>query len=136
MISYVFYDDTDCGGIVYHANYLIFCERARSLLFFEKGMLPHNTKYGFVVKDIESNFIKSLKLGDKYKVQTTLLGVKNASLTLKQEIYRIAALNNAIDIPELVFSMNIKLAHIDFETKNPCKIIESTRDIEGFFIHK
>lgn len=30
----VYYEDTDCGGIVYYANYLKFCERARSNLFF------------------------------------------------------------------------------------------------------
>lgn len=30
----VYYDDTDAGGVVYHANYLKFCERARSELFF------------------------------------------------------------------------------------------------------
>lgn len=100
MVSYVFYDDTDCGGIVYHANYLVFCERARSLLFFEKGMLPHNTKHGFVVKEIESSFIKTLYLGDKYKVQTTPLEIKSASLILKQEIFRIATCNTALDTQE------------------------------------
>lgn len=133
MVSYVFYDDTDCGGIVYHANYLVFCERARSLLFFEKGMLPHNTKHGFVVKEIESSFIKTLYLGDKYKVQTTPLEIKSASLILKQEIFRIATCNTALDTPELVFSLKVKLAHIDIHTKKPCKITDSLQDVTRFF---
>lgn len=136
MVSYVFYDDTDCGGIVYHANYLVFCERARSFLFFEKGMLPHNTKHGFVVKDIESSFIKSLQLGDKYNVQTMPLEIKSASLILKQEIFKIATCNVALDAPELVFSLKVKLAHVDVETKKPCKIADSLHDIAGFFTCK
>ena len=32
----VYYENTDCGGVVYHSNYLNFCERARSELFFKK----------------------------------------------------------------------------------------------------
>ena len=35
----VYYEDTDAGGVVYHSNYLNFCERARSELFFE--IYPH-----------------------------------------------------------------------------------------------
>lgn len=136
MVSYVFYDDTDCGGIVYHANYLVFCERARSFLFFEKGMLPHNTKHGFVVKDIESSFIKSLQLGDKYNVQTMPLEIKSASLILKQEIFKIATLNTTLETPELVFSLKVKLAYVDVETKKPCKITDSLHDIAGFFTCK
>ncbi|MDD3597397.1 MAG: acyl-CoA thioesterase, partial [Sulfuricurvum sp.] len=36
----VYYEDTDAGGIVYHSNYLNFCERARSHLFFDVGRSP------------------------------------------------------------------------------------------------
>ncbi len=32
----VYYEDTDAGGVVYHSNYLKFCERARSEIFFNK----------------------------------------------------------------------------------------------------
>ncbi|GAB0173368.1 thioesterase family protein [Helicobacter trogontum] len=136
MTAYVFYDDTDCGGIVYHANYLIFCERARSLLFFEKGMLPHNAKHGFVVKDIESSFIKSLQLGDRYKVHTIPLEIRSASLILQQEIYKIATFNTILDAPEIVFSLKVKLAHINVETKKPCKISGSIHDVVEFFTRK
>ena len=39
MKTRVYYDDTDAGGVVYHANYLKFCERARSDIFYENGLL-------------------------------------------------------------------------------------------------
>lgn len=32
----VYYEDTDAGGVVYHSNYLKFCERVRSEIFFNK----------------------------------------------------------------------------------------------------
>ncbi|MFW6307555.1 MAG: acyl-CoA thioesterase, partial [Campylobacterales bacterium] len=42
----VYYEDTDIGGVVYHANYLKFCERARSQLFFEKNIIPQDENSG------------------------------------------------------------------------------------------
>jgi acyl-CoA thioester hydrolase len=44
----VYYEDTDTGGVVYHSNYLNFCERARSDAFFEKGMTPVLEESGIV----------------------------------------------------------------------------------------
>ena len=35
----VYYEDTDAGGVVYHSNYLKFCERARSEIFFAKNIV-------------------------------------------------------------------------------------------------
>lgn len=129
MIQYVFYDDTDCGGIVYHPQYFVFCERARSLLFYEKGVSPHSEKHAFVVQNIESQFIKTLQLGDIYQVKTTPLEVRNASLKLKQEVFKIGDYSGKLDELELVFSMQLKLAHIDLQTKRACKITDATQDI-------
>lgn len=129
MIQYVFYDDTDCGGIVYHAQYLVFCERARSLLFYERGVLPHSANNAFVVQNIESNFIKTLQIGDMYQVKTMPLEIKNASLKLKQEIYKIGTYNSKLKQPELAFSMQVKLAYIDLQKKKACKIANTMQDI-------
>ncbi len=54
----IYYEDTDCGGVVYYANYLKFCERARSELFFQKGLSPHNNDEFFVVKNVNADYIK------------------------------------------------------------------------------
>ena len=37
MIIRVYYEDTDSNGIVYHANYIKYCDRARSEEFFKKN---------------------------------------------------------------------------------------------------
>ena len=83
----VYYDDTDAGGVVYHANYLKFCERARSELFFAEGKSPSVNGGHFVVKHIDAEFIKSAKLGDLLDVQTKMIELKNASLHVKHDIY-------------------------------------------------
>ncbi len=84
----VYYEDTDVGGIVYHANYLKFCERARSNLFFKKGLTPHQNDQFFVISKLEANFISSARLGDMLKVTTQLIESKKASISILQEILK------------------------------------------------
>lgn len=84
----VYYEDTDCGDIVYHSKYLNFCERARSEMFFQKGLSPHNENEFFVVKNMNCDFIKSAKFGDILDIKTKVLEVKKASLTITQDIFR------------------------------------------------
>ena len=88
MKTRVYYDDTDAGGVVYHANYLKFCERARSDLFYEHGKSPAVNGGHFVVRHLEADFIKSAKLGDLIEVKSEMIELKNASLILKQEVWR------------------------------------------------
>ena len=104
----VYYEDTDAGGIVYHSNYLNFCERARSQLFFDAGRSPVLSNGHFIAKHIEADYLKSAKLGDKLDVVTTLIEMKNASFTLLQEIFRS---------DEKLFSMNVVLVFVDFSGK-------------------
>ena len=83
----VYYDDTDAGGIVYHANYLKFCERARSELFFEHGKTLSIDGAHFVVRHIDADFLKSAKLGDMVEVKHEILEIKNTSLRLLQHVW-------------------------------------------------
>lgn len=116
MKTRVYYDDTDAGGVVYHANYLKFCERARSDLFYKKGKSPAINGGHFVVKHLEADFIQSAKLGDLIDVKTELLLLKNASLILKQEVWRNE---------EKLFAMTSTLAYV--KEGKPCKIDEETK---------
>ena len=116
MKTRIYYDDTDAGGVVYHANYLKFCERARSDLFYKKGKSPAIGGGHFVVKHLEADFIQSAKLGDIIDVKTELLLLKNASLVLKQEVWR----ENL-----KLFSMTSTLAFV--KEGKPCKIDEETK---------
>jgi acyl-CoA thioester hydrolase len=108
MTIRVYYEDTDVGGVVYHSNYLNFCERARSQLFFDAGRSPILSGGHFVAKHIEADYLKSAKFGDVLEVKTVLVEMKNASFTLLQEIFRG---------DEKVFRMKIDLVYLDFEGK-------------------
>ncbi|WP_373070734.1 YbgC/FadM family acyl-CoA thioesterase [Sulfurimonas sp.] len=102
----VYYEDTDTGGIVYHSNYLNFCERARSEVFFSRGMTPELENGHFVARKIVADYYRPAKLGDVLDVKTELLEMKNASFSLKQTVYK-----DDVKLFELV----ITLAYIDFE---------------------
>jgi len=112
----VYYEDTDTGGVVYHSNYLNFCERARSELFFKEGLSPHKQNEFFVVKHIDANFIKPALLGDMLDINTNIENIKKASLIMKQDIFK----NN-----ELIFTCLIKLAYLKEgkATKIPSEIL-------------
>jgi len=115
----VYYEDTDTGGVVYHSNYLNFCERARSEAFFDKGLTPVLESGHFVARKVNADFYKSAKLGDMLEVKTHLISMKAASFTLSQEIYKE---NNKI------FELEILLVYIDFNAKVQ-KINSETKEL-------
>lgn len=99
----VYYEDTDMGGVVYHSNYLNFCERARSECFFSRGETPLFEGGHFVVRHLEADFKKSAVLGDLLDVTVEVLAIKAATLVMRQEIYRGE---------ELLFILSLKLAYL------------------------
>ena len=109
----VYYEDTDIGGIVYHSKYLNFCERARSNILFQKGInvFDLDTNSGFVVKNIDANFIKSATLGDLLDIKTYIKDYSKVTLTLNQQIFK----NN-----EKIFEMDILLVYL--KNSKPSKI--------------
>lgn len=85
----IYYEDTDAGGVVYHSNYLKFCERARSELFFKKNVAIFDAKSGhFLLTRANCAFLKSARLGDIVEIKTKILNFKKASLVIGQEIFR------------------------------------------------
>jgi acyl-CoA thioester hydrolase len=88
----VYYQDTDAGGIVYHANYLAFAERARSEALRAMG-IPHaemvkNHHVMFVVRRIILDYQRPARLDDQLTVETRILEVGGASATLRQHFWR------------------------------------------------
>ena len=91
----VYFEDTDCAGVVYHANFLKFCERARSdfirLLGIEHQGLA-NPAQGepahFVVRRVEIDYLKPGRLDDVLEVVTSCAEIGNASLKLAQDVRR------------------------------------------------
>lgn len=104
----VYYEDTDVGGVVFYANYLKFCERARSEAFFQRGLSPVMQNGHFVVKELTASYNSSAKLGDILHVKTSLVELKKVSFKLHQEVYRDE---------EKLFEMDITLAFVDFNGK-------------------
>jgi len=99
----VYYEDTDAAGIVYYANYLKFCERDRSELFFSNGLTPQSENGYFVVKSIEADYIQPAMLGDTLTVETEMIEKKATSILLLQQAKRGEM---------LLFEMKIRLAYL------------------------
>jgi acyl-CoA thioester hydrolase len=114
----VYYEDTDTGGIVYHTNYINFCERARSEAFFSRNLSPEVENGGFVAKKIQAEYLKPAVLGDMLEVKTELKEMKAASFTLTQTIHR----DN-----EKLFTMDITLAFLD--EKGKVKRLGDTKEL-------
>ncbi len=119
----VYYEDTDAGGIVYHANYIKYCERARSEIFFERGMMPGDgAESGFVVRDIKASFLATSTLGDILEVTSKIVAQKNSSIILQQEICKEE---------KKIFSMEVVLVYIS--EGRPKRIPETFREIFDSF---
>jgi len=124
----VFYEDTDMGGRVYHANYLKYTERARSkfieyLNIDQRALLLEEKKF-FVVKNIIADYLLPAHFGDKLVICTTLIELKRASMTLKQEILR----DN-----KKIFDCNVRVALLNCSGKPEKFSIEFILNIKKFF---
>ena len=102
----IYYEDTDAGGIVYHTNYIKYCERARSEAFFKAGLNFTKESGYFVVLALEAKFIASAVLGDEIFVRSKVTELKKASIVVEQEIYKFDDKN----AEKLLFKANITLA--------------------------
>ncbi len=90
----VYYEDTDMGGIVYHANYLKFIERARSALVRGLGLDQNALREGgtvFVVRRIDAEFLAPARLDDALEVVTEIVAATGARLSLAQAVRRDGA---------------------------------------------
>ena len=88
----VYYEDTDAGGVVYHANYLNFMERARTDWLAHCGYLPWKVEERFgvilAVKSAAISFDKPAYLGDQVSVTVENPDVRGASIKLGQRVLR------------------------------------------------
>ncbi|MBH5321910.1 YbgC/FadM family acyl-CoA thioesterase [Aurantiacibacter sediminis] len=98
----VFFEDTDLSGIAYHANYLKWCERARSDILRLLGIdqrKAHGAGEGFyAVSEANIKWRRPAMLDDVLKVVTTCDAVRAASCNMIQKIYRDDELLAEVDI--------------------------------------
>jgi acyl-CoA thioester hydrolase len=98
----VYYEDTDAAGIVYYANYLKFAERGRTemmrALGFEHSGILEETGIAFIVRRLSADYRAAARLDDMLTVETTVLSIGAATLSLDQQIHRDGETLVAIDI--------------------------------------
>jgi acyl-CoA thioester hydrolase len=88
----VYFEDTDSGGVVYHANYLKFMERARTEWLRSLGLnqikLKQEDKVMFVVRKIDIQYKIPARFNDELLIQTDCVKTTDYSIILKQNILR------------------------------------------------
>ncbi len=87
----VYYEDTDAGGVVYHANYLHFLERARTEFLRQAGFSQQallGESLAFVVKKMDINYQKPAHLDDLLNISTELMELGKAKIVFSQSIWR------------------------------------------------
>jgi len=105
----VYYEDTDFSGNVYHANYLKFCERARSD-FLRVAGIDQNAMFGagdpimFVVRRMLCDFLRPARFDDLLVIETRLGELAGARFELMQQVLRG---------DESLFSADVTVALID-----------------------
>lgn len=89
----IYWEDTDAGGIVYHANYLKFMERARTDLLHRLNV-SQNAELGsdggvlFVVASANLRYRRAARLDDDLTVATRIKTLRRASIVFEQIIRR------------------------------------------------
>ncbi|PIF22864.1 tol-pal system-associated acyl-CoA thioesterase [Pantoea sp. BRR-3P] len=85
----VYYEDTDAGGVVYHASYLAFYERARTEMLrqhhFNQQVLLEE-QVAFVVRRMTIDFVAAARLDDLLEIQTEVTAMTRATMTFSQRI--------------------------------------------------
>ena len=87
----IYYEDTDCGGVVYYANYLKYCERARTEFLESRGIrMRQLIEEGifFVVAEASLKYRSPGRYGDILRVETLVERAGPASITFRHDIAR------------------------------------------------
>lgn len=108
----VYYEDTDAGGVVYHARYLAFAERGRTEMLRAAGFAHTKifkaTGMAFAVVSMNINYAAPARLDDLLTVKTKLVKVGGASMEMQQDIYAEE---------KLITEMKVTLVCIDSKFK-------------------
>lgn len=118
----VYFEDTDAGGVMYHANYINFCERGRTEMLRACGMTNMGVKdaFGvlFVVRHIEVDYQKPLYLEDMVEVDTAVAQIKRSSIVLRQVMRKDRA---------VVCDVRVTLVCVDMVKMRPVRVPEAVR---------
>ncbi len=96
----VYIEDTDAGGIVYHANHIKFCERARTEWLRAQGIDHYllDGQFMFVVHRLSIEYRQPARMDDLLQVSIRASRCQSASFTLQQQIHRDGMLLADIEV--------------------------------------
>ena len=114
----VYWEDTDAGGVVYHAGYLRFMERARSewmrALGVDQLAFRKATGLAFMVRDMQIDFLKPALLDDELSVTVEVKERRAASILFTQTITKADG--------SCLIRASVRVACVDLERMRPALI--------------
>jgi tol-pal system-associated acyl-CoA thioesterase len=115
----VYYQDTDAGGVVFHAQYFAFMERARTELLNAAGIdlarLADVERVRFVVHELNARFHAPGRLNDMLSVSAEVVKMGRASLVFRHRVERAA---------ELLVEAEVTLATVQGDRMRPARMPE------------
>jgi len=120
----VYYEDTDAAGVVYYANYLKYCERARTewlrALGYAQQSLRETSGRVFVVRSVAAEYLSSAQLDDLLDIETRLTELGRAKLTFTQRVLRDG---------QVLFEATVLIVCVDWNTRKPASIPADLRSL-------
>jgi len=120
----VYYQDTDAGGVVFHAQYLAFMERARTELLNAAGIdlaqLAEKRRVMFFVHELAVRYHRPARLNELVSVSAEVVKMGRASLVFRQRVERA---------DELLVEAEVTLAVVDSERMRPARMPEELRKV-------
>ena len=108
----VYYEDTDSGGVVYHANYLKYAERSRTEMLrkykIEQEKLKIDFNIQFIVKNLFIEYYASAKLDDLLNIKSLIIQISSAKIIMEQSIF---------NKKKLLAKINVTLGSVNLEGK-------------------
>jgi acyl-CoA thioester hydrolase len=113
----VYWEDTDAGGVVYHARYLHFFERARTEWLRHTGIeqtdLRQEQDVLLVVKDVYLDILRPARIDDALSATVSIAAIGRASFQVEQELWRGS---------DCLSKANVKIACLRASSFKPCAL--------------
>lgn len=119
----VYYQDTDAGGVVFHAQYLAFMERARTELLNAAGIdlarMAAESGVIFFVHEVHMKYLKPALLNEQLMVSAEVVKMGRASFTFRQRVEREG---------ELLVEAEVGVATVHRDTRRPVRMPQALAD--------
>ena len=128
----VFFEDTDAAQIVYHANYLKFCDRARTEWLRSMGVdfdrLLREVGTTFVVADVTMKFVQPARLGDVLEVHSAVESAGFSEVVFHQSVRRH-------DGEERLCDVRVRCAYVAGADYKPIRMPRDLRELLKHEVH-